>query len=26
MEGSPKRAWWHYTAERKRTLVAVAGG
>ncbi|HXT14398.1 MAG TPA: helix-hairpin-helix domain-containing protein [Gemmatimonadaceae bacterium] len=26
MEGSPKRAWWHYTAERKRTLAAVAGG
>ncbi|MGH7581719.1 MAG: helix-hairpin-helix domain-containing protein [Gemmatimonadales bacterium] len=20
MEGAPKQPWWHYTAERKRTL------
>ena len=22
MEGAPRRPWWHYTAERKRTLAA----
>jgi len=22
MEGAPARPWWHYTAERKRTLAA----
>jgi hypothetical protein len=25
MEGAPKRPWWHYTAERKRTLAALTG-
>jgi hypothetical protein len=25
MEGAPKRPWWHYTPERKRTLAARVG-
>jgi hypothetical protein len=24
MEGAPARPWWHYTAERKRTLATRA--
>jgi hypothetical protein len=24
MEGAPKRPWWHYTAERKRTMSKMS--
>jgi hypothetical protein len=26
MEGAPKRPWWHYTAERKRSMSSSATG